>query len=272
LITLYQLKQHKRSAVLINACKNGLEAAGHPCQIRWEDEYNYPEGDVAVFYGYTGNNIRVMQEYPTAIYLDLGYWGRVSEHRYDGYHKISVNARHPTEYFQKKKHNNKRLNGISVDPWKMGDFILVTGMSAKGAEAEGYKPQEWETNAVQAIKDHTSRPIIYRPKPSWGFAGPILGAEFRKEKTPFPQALINCHAVVAHHSNCAVEALLHGVPSFVMDGVAKPLSYQNLSYIEDPYYPEDRYQWACDLSWTHFTTEELSTRLPWDHLEKEGFL
>src|SRR3990167_2490881 len=98
MITLYQIKSHKRSAVLMHACEKGLQDAGFKTQKLWEDEYKFPESEIAVFYGYCNNLPRIMEEYPIAIYVDLGYWGtKCNDDRFDGYHKLSINSRHPAE-------------------------------------------------------------------------------------------------------------------------------------------------------------------------------
>lgn len=275
MITLYLMEKHPRCEAVISACKEGLEKAGHPTQIRLHNEYICPESDIAVFYGYFDNGLKIMEEYKKAIYIDLGYFpcpGKDS--RFTWYHKVSVNSRHPIEYFQRVKHPDDRFKRLDLEikPWQMGENILLTGMSGKGARAEGYGPSQWEDKTSELMFKNTSREIIYRPKPNWLLSRPVNKANYANVKTPLKEALVNLHALVAHHSNCAIEALIKGIPTFVLGGCAKPLSSQNFANIDNPYYPEDRYQWASDLAYTQFTTEELASRLPWDILCEEGVI
>lgn len=270
-VIVYQIRNHKRSSVLCHKVSKGLERAGFNVSLKFESDYCYPEADMAVFYGYCNNLIKIMEEYATSIYIDLGYWERVGVQRYAGYHKLSVNGRHPTDYFQRYQHDNQRLHNIGIKPWSFGDHIVVTGMSGKGAVAEGYKPQEWETNAISVLKEHTDRPIYYRPKPSWLMSSPIEGSIYDKTHS-LDEMLNGCHAVVCHHSNCAVEALIAGVPVFVIGGVARPMGLQDLKKIEKPYYPGNRRQWLQDISYCQWTPDELETSIPWNHLKSEGLI
>jgi hypothetical protein len=120
----------------------------------------------------------------------------------------------------------------------------------------------------------TDRPIVYRPKPNGIGARPIDGTVWGKGPL-LAEALVGCHAVVAHHSNAAVDALLAGVPCVCPDGVASLLRAPDLTEIEQPPMPDGREQWAYDLAWTQWSVEEIergrriaiwSRRGCWDEL------
>jgi hypothetical protein len=221
-----------------------------------------PEHDVAIFYGLAAGLDRLFRDYRdrglNAVYIDLGYWGRRKRTRFDGYHKLVVNSRHPTDYFQRRKHSPDRFaaHQVAIQPWRSsGDHILLAGMSAKAAAAEGMLPHVWERETIAYLRELTDRPIIYRPKPNWTDAKPLAGATFDRE-TPLEQALTNCHAVVTHHSNVAVDALLAGVPCVCLGGVASLLSGK-IDQIETLPTPDGREQWAADLAWTQWSVEEM---------------
>lgn len=237
------------------------------------------EFDVAIFYGLAGGLAKTLADYRDsgrrAFYIDLGYWGRRKLSRWDGFHKIALNSRHPTAYFQDRPKGPERfreLGGDGIRPWrKSGRHVLVIGMSAKAATAEGLVPEKWERDTIARLRGLTDRPIIYRPKPNWAEARPIPGSVFGHGPS-LREALVDCHAVVAHHSNAAVEALLAGVPCICPDGVASRLSAHRLEDIENVPTPEGREQWAYDLAWTQWSVEEMQSGAAYRYLLEEGLL
>ncbi len=195
--------------------------------------------------------------------------------RFTGYHKVSVNGRHPTAYFQARKHSDERINRFAIrpEPWKTdGRTILVAGMGPKGSRAEGYAPQGWEKEAIALLRKHTGRQILYRPKPNVPHSQPIPGSLMVDKDIPLEIALRNVHAVVAHHSNAAVEALAMGRPVFVVEGVALPMGLCDLRKIETPAYPGGRRQWLSDVAWTQWSVEEMASGRAWRYLKDEGLV
>lgn len=279
---IYLIPGHQRSKSVCDAMKAGIERVGDRVRVASSLRYTRPEADVAVFYGLAGRLHRVLREYGDhpkrkALYIDLGYWGRKEGGRFSGYHKISLDDRHPTAYFQARKHDASRADrfDLKVQPWKKGGkHILLIGMGPKGARAEGFAPREWEREALKRIRAVTKRPVIYRPKPNWENAPPIPGCEFDdpRRATPLEALLRDCHAVVSHHSNACVEALLAGVPIFTEEGVASPMGLSDLAEIERPIFPAGRRQWANDIAWCQWSVAEMAEGLPWRHLKDEGLI
>src|SRR3990167_4756416 len=272
--------KHRRSQALCSAMMRGIKVVGDVPVSCQEEDYRYPECHAAVFYGLSGNLRTLFRDYQKsgkpAVYIDLGYWGRRDGGgRYSGYHKFAVNGRHTTEYFQKWKHSSDRLErlGLRVGPWRQGKkYILLAGMSAKSADVEGYKAEEWERDAIKRIMSVTDRPIIYRPKPSWRDAQPIEGTRFSPREEPLETVLDDCHAVVTHHSNVAVDGIVLGIPAFCEMGVARPFSNSDLSKIERPIYPDGRIQWMCDIAYTQWNVDEMAKGKPWKRLRDEGVI
>jgi len=276
---VWWLRGKARSQRIARALATGARVAGYKVSLKSEGNYSQPRGDIAAFYGYQKNMPRIMADYidrgKKVVFVDLGYWHRRQGGRWKGYHKISVNARHSNAYLMDSKHSDRRFKrfGIPILPWKpAGDAIIVAGMSAKSAESYNLKPQQWERWAIRELRKHTKRTIIYRPKPSWSEASPIEGSEFQRTGQPVGQALLDCHAVVTHHSNVAVDALLAGVPSFCWGGVAESMSLQDLSLIEKPYRPKDRAQWASNIAYCQWNVMEIQTGLMWQYLKAEELI
>lgn len=281
-IVIYQIPAHPRSQAVCQAFAQGIRKVGDKVRVLSSVGYRKPEGDIAIFYGLANRLWRVMKDYAapprrTAIYVDLGYWGRKDGGRFNGYHKISVNDRHPTSYFQNRVHDGKRAAafGIVPRPWRRPSHdapIVIAGMGPKGARAENYSPGQWERTAIDEIRAVTRRPIIYRPKPNWVEARPLPGSIFDPpDATPLDRQLENCHALVSHHSNAGVEALVAGVPIFTIEGVALPFSTA-LADIEKPQLAEGREQWARDVAYCQWSVPEMAQGLPWRHLKDEGLV
>jgi hypothetical protein len=268
----------RRSHAICEAFGRGLRFSGEIPVRMDESRYVEPLYDAAIFYGLRGNLPKALKDYPAAgkaaIYVDLGYWGRLQGGRLSGFHKISLNSRHPTAYFRRHRHANDRslALGIRPAPWRSGRHILIAGMGDKAAVTEGYAAEQWEREAIAELRRHTDRPIVYRPKPSWRGAKPIEGAAYSPPTQPLEEVFRNCHAVVTHHSNVAVDALVAGIPVFSMEGVASPMGMPSLDMIESPLFPEDREQWIADLAYTQWTVDEIRSGAPWRHLKCEGLI
>jgi hypothetical protein len=279
-VALYQIPNHRRSRLVCEAMARGIRKCGDKTWTVGSPTYRISDiKPVSIFYGMSPPLAQALKEIPaaggTAIYVDLGYWGRHEGGRYRGFHKICINGRHPNSYFQKRTHDDSRLRalGVTVQPWRDGGrHILLAGMSGRAAPIDGFAPNEWELGAITEICRHTDRPIVYRPKPSWQDASPLAGTTYSPSAEPLGNALADCHAVVTHHSNVAVDALVVGVPVFCWAGVAAPMGDQRLAAIEIPVCPEGREAWAADVSFTQWSIAEMGEGLPWRHLKAEGLI
>lgn len=259
--------------------EQGIRASGARARSMRIEFYRYGHAqdyDAAAFWGFIEPCQNVMRDFRAVgkpvIYIDQGYWGRGK----NGHFKVSVNARHPTAYFQRRPHRGDRARalGITAKPWTgNGGHILVAGMSAKAAWAEKLEPVEsFERGAIDTLRKATDRPIIYRPKPSWKDAKPIEGIEYSDPLQSLAEALTDCHAVVTHHSNVAVDGLVDGIPCFVWDGVATKMGSSDLRLIDKPLRPDDRDQWCADVAYTQWTMQEMRQGLVWRHFKDEGLL
>lgn len=252
-------------------------------------EYRGIFSDVAMFYGFDGTRksqlYNAFTDYRNAglkaVYIDLGYFqANWNGDRY-GYHRFSINDRHPTAYFQKVKHPRDRADavGVVVEPWRpSGKHILVCGMSDKCATFEGFAFEQWERDAIAKIKSVTDRPIVYRPKPRRRIDPQyprIAGVGYSDpSREHIGQAMKGAWAVVSHHSNAGVDALLAGVPCFTDEGVTLALGLSDLSRIETPRIPTDdeRRQWANDIAYAQFNRPEMKNGKAWRHLKSEGLV
>lgn len=274
----YQLTGHGRSTTICTAMAAGIKACGDRVTITPASSYREPAHDVAVFYGMAGGLREVMADYvkagKQAVYVDLGYWGREEGGRRSGYHKVTVNARHPTAYLHQREHSMARFERFRLDilPWHRGKHILLAGFSAKHAIFDGYEPHAWERKVVAALRLHTDRPIVYRPKPSDRAAHPLAGVLYSAPSQSLREVLANAHAVVTHHSNVGVDGLLAGVPVFTQEGAALTMGLSDWAQIEQPVYPDGRAWWAADVAHCQFSVAEMAAGVPWRHFKEEGLI
>jgi hypothetical protein len=267
----------------------GIHACGDKTVVFRADQYPGPHADVAIFYGFDGSRhsqlAKAFDDYKRAgkkaIYVDLGYFSQHWNGDRYGYHRFSINDRHPTAYFQNVKHLRDRfmVHGRRVAPdMKQGKNILLCGMSQKCAEFEGFKFEEWEREAIGKIRAVTDRPIVYRPKPKRKRepqSPPIECVSFSDpSRTRIEQEFADAWAVVSHHSNACIDGLLAGVPSFSDEGVSTALGLSDLSMIESPRLPNiyDRLQFAYDVAYCQFNRPEMRDGTAWRHFKDEGLI
>ncbi len=263
---------------------DGITRVGDKCDVRYAQKYNGEiEADVAIFYGLRDKLKMIFDTYKKAgkkaILIDLGYWERTIGGKLEGYHKIVINDYYPTKYFRRFNHDDTRAKKLNLTqrPFKQkGSHVLIAGMSGKSSWANDLQPNEYEKWALNNLKRITERPIMYRPKPSWKDGERLNGFDMYSEPTSMlEKALNNCWAVVTHHSNVSIDALLYGVPVFVTsDAPAVLLGKKDLTEIESPYYPSEieLTQWINDLSYTQWTPHEMESGDVWNYLKSSGLL
>lgn len=267
----------------------GIAKLGDKVERIWAHQYTEPFSDCVLFYGFDGSRTsqiaRAFYDYKRsgrkAIYIDLGYFSqRWNGDRY-GFHRFSINDRHPTAYFQNKKHKSDRfkVHNRTVEPWrKPGRNIVVCGMSDKCARFEGFKFEEWERAAIKKLRTITDRPIIYRPKPQRKTVSqypPIDGVSYSDPlHKRLGDELKDAWCVVSHHSNAGIDALMAGVPCFTDEGVATPLAKTDVGLVEFPFIPSDsdRKQLVADIAYCQFNRPEMRDGTAWRHFRDEGLV
>lgn len=112
--------------------------------------------------------------------------------------------------------------------WKrnIDGHILIAGSSEKYHNFYGLEnPNDYASSIVTELCKHTDRKIIYRPKPSWGGAVKIEGAELSHNGKKFCKDLEGARLLVTHGSNACFEAALSGIPTIILgNGVMRSVS------------------------------------------------
>lgn len=278
-VTVYTSRA-RRARTVAQIVSQGLMQCGEAVTLRHEAEYVGIEGaDYVVWYGLAGNGMRMLRDFQTRnqpfAYIDLGYFGRKRESPpLVEFHRIAVNSYHPTAYLRRNLSTSRFLQfGRPIQPWHTtGDEILVIGMSDKAARVwglgSGTAHAQW---LVDEVRKHTDRPIAYSPKPSWSEAQPIPGTRYARG--PLQEELSCAWAVVTWQSNVSIDALIAGVPCFVLaDAPASLMGHQDLRRINTPRYPEDRLAFCGDLAHCQYSLAEMSSGYAFQQLKLQGLL
>lgn len=165
------------------------------------------------------------------------------------YHRISIGNYHCGEYIMDLNRPSDRYekHNIEIQPWRKNEdgFILVAETSKFNMAVFGLDYDEQVRGVPNLIREHTDREIVMRDrKQRW--------------EEPFSSQVEGAWAVVTWSSNCAVEALIKGVPVFLRARCASsPMCLTDLSRLENPFYPENREQWLKNLSYQQFSVAEI---------------
>jgi hypothetical protein len=140
---------------------------------------------------------------------------------------------------------------IEIKPWKKsGDYILIVSPNDYIIQyyTEFKNDIEWIMHVKHELRKYTDRKIFYRLK------------EPRKERgdDPFVKYLDNAWAIITMQSLACIESICNGVPVFnLAPSCCGNVALQNISKIETPYYPDNRWEWIKSLSYGQFTREEI---------------
>lgn len=187
----------------------------------------------------------------TFIYWDRGYLRRVfatwlPRGADGGFYRWHVGAFQLRALRQVPDDRWKALK-TEVAPWsKGGRHILIAAPTP--TYSAFHRTERWTDETVDALARATDRPLMIRGKES---------------KRPLAVDLKGAHAIVAHASNAAVEAVIMGCPAFVhRDSAAALLGNTDLGRIEAPAYA-DRQPWLNSLAYSQFDERELVDGTLW---------
>lgn len=242
---LFQLPR-RRSRLLCEAFAGALRAGGrHEAKITLvtpADREVTSDAPLVAHYGLEGPlrdlhraRCREPGRFRTLLF-DLGYWGRHEGGRYAGYHRAVFNRLH-TAYDHAQIYDRARVERLGVPRAARahldGQYVVLIGQSDKAGWVYDLGPGEWEREAVETMRCHTDRDIYFVRKLSARVsAQPPAGTAPTTE--PLAALFASAWAVVAHHSNALLDALLAGVPVFCADGMARGLAETDLTRIESP--------------------------------------
>lgn len=236
-------------------------AKGCQTLVTSTDNFNYDDSkNPIVLRGILKHKImkRCWKDNRTFYYIDSGYFGNEKTNNnpngWKYWHRIVKNDLQHGEII-KRPSNRFDSFGKKFTPWKkQGSKILVAKPDEKPCKFYGVDLDTWVDETVETIKKYTDRPVVVRERAPKRID--------RISTDTLQQALDNdVFALVTFNSVAAVESIFHGVPVFTLApaNAASPVSKQDLSQIEDPYYPsmDKLYEWGCHLAYGQFHVSEL---------------
>ncbi len=208
------------------------------------------------------------------VYCDKGYFGRGWNDE-NAYYRLSVNSFHPLHYFQavpRPPDRWKRL-GIALKPrQKTGQAVVFASIPSKSAAWCGFDSEEYANRIIAKIKALTGKAIVYRPRKTKNPPPPIPGTIYSHGRCDIWEELENAHALVTYSSNAAADAILAGVPAFVLGpGIARPVANTDLSALNAPTFPseKERLQWCYDVAYCQWSIEEMREAAIWQELKEK---
>ena len=191
---------------------------------------------------------RCWQDQRDFYYVDTGYFGNG---RWKHWHRIVKNNLQLTE-IQPRPGDRWERHRIKFQPWQQGRKIVIAAPDEKPCKFYNINLEEWIKQTVATIQQHTDRPVVVRQRAARRID--------RISTDTLAQALVDAHALVTFNSNAATESILLGVPVFTLaPNAAGPVSTQDLSQIETPYYPDQDklYAWASSLAYGQVHIDEM---------------
>lgn len=244
----------------------------------------YEPSDVAVIFGVRKKHVpkswprgqvflRQREKNLTCVVLETGYVNRGGGNNH--HYAAGFNGLNGRADFRNKDMPEDRAallreaNHLRVQCWsEKGEHVVLCGQVPWDASVNHTDHLQWLHTTARQIKDHTKRPVVFRPHP----LGPrieIPGTAQSVGRT-FADDLEGAHAVVTFNSNSGVEALIAGIPVFADDAgsMVYAMAARDLAQLEDMPTP-DRRQWLNNLAYTQWTPAEMAEGLTWGHLFRE---
>jgi hypothetical protein len=204
------------------------------------------------------------------LYMDSGYIGNrrnpLNPNGFKIWHRLVPNDLQHNEVVPRPDDRWRRLQHPILPLRQRGSKILLAVPDEKPCKFYGVDLETWTRDTVNLIKQYTDRPI-----------------EIRDRNPNRRQRLINdmetalqddVWALVTFNSVAATEAVLAGVPAFVLApcNAARPVANTDLSLIEAPWFPPEtqRQLWANHLAYGQFNNKELADGTA-HHIIKETF-
>ena len=203
---------------------------------------------------------RCWKDTRTFYYMDTGYFGNertsANPNGWKYWHRIVKNNLQHGKIISRPDDRFRQFNKTFQSWKKDGRKILIAAPDDKPCRFYGITKDDWIKKTVDTLKQHTDRPIEIRERSPKRVDRIVTDT--------LQQALDNdVFALVTFNSVAAIESIFHGIPAFTTapTNAADPVALQDLSQIENPYYPDNDklYAWGCHLAYGQFHISELKS-------------
>lgn len=156
-----------------------------------------------------------------------------------------------------RPHRLRELCGRTPEPeWRSdGATIVICPQSEFYMRQFGINAKQWTLDIVEEVSRYTDRPVTIRWKS-------------QAQRHPIEIDLHNAHALITFASAAAVDALMVGVPVFVLAPWAScaGMGSADLSLIEQPVRPDHRVPFLWSLAEHQWSISELAAGAAWKSL------
>jgi len=183
--------------------------------------------------------------------IEGGFDWYFGDHAYFGRHHFYRISKNQYQHNGRGHSDCRRFkwHGIEIKSRQHGKNVLICPQSEVFFALRGMNRDFWFAETLAEIQKHTDRPIVVRTK---------------KDPKPFSRQLEKAHCVVTYSSNAAVEAILAGVPAICLHNcAASVMAESKIENIENPYFENDRLEWAGVLADNQWTLDEIKSGMAW---------
>lgn len=263
-----------KQLALLDAVRTG--AAVHGDFIGYEQGFSrvHSDFDGLILYGIGGMSKEIYDAYRAAgkhvIFFDKGYLrGK--------YLRVAVNSFQPLDQLYRVKRPTNRFETLGIELQKYevrGDRILFDGASNKFCLWKELGDWlSWGRFTTQTLQQHTTYPIVYRPRPSHNnelTQFEVEGAQLSLGVT-LEEDFKKTRVCVSYGGNIGWDCAVAGVPHFAIgDSIARPISETDLTRVGEPFIPteEQRLEWFAQVSYWQWTLHELASGEAWGHIKE----
>lgn len=261
----------------LNAIEQGFRRHGlKPILSNYKKANEEPKikCDLAVFWSYRPIKIMEQQRANRADFLvmERGYIGDRKQWTSLGFNGLNGRADFQLNGSMPGDRWHRYFGDDWLRPWKEnGRHILLIGQVVGDASVKNINFRQWLIGMVILIQHYyPGVEIRYRPHPivlerSPDSVKPIEGTILSTRS--LTEDLKDAGCAVTYNSNTGVDAILAGVPTVAVDpgSMVYHLAMHNIN--EQPIRP-DRTQWAYNMAYCQWSSEEIQNGDAWEHLKQ----
>lgn len=276
----------QRAAAVINSFVAGVRRHGDECELLPAKEYKAakfgqgPDADVVCAYGLQAHSRKMVHEYrrrgTRVLLLDKGL---IRSHNRSAYNRVCIDGGTPNAYLMRVQRNCERWEALRIElqPRRAvtADMpIVYANNSQKVHDYWDLGPaQAYTKNIITEIKRLATKvPVMYRPKRTLVDICKMKGVALSLYPDTIETTLENARVLVTYGSNCAINAIMAGIPAICLGPcAANPVSGNSLEQLRDPPFPSeaDRYRWLCNVAWCQWSAGEMKAGIAWDFVKEE---